>query len=255
MNNSEIKGVTQPKTKLGKSKMDKILKAARKLFSKNGFYQTSITDICRESNTAVGTFYIYFDDKTALYRCLMEDVQREIKDTINEALLKKNCTTRLEKEKEGLRAFVKYGAANHDMFEILWGSLTVDKSLFVDYYRSFGASYIRSLSYDRQELADYVDVDSAAYLFMGINSFLALRTMIKPDLSDEEIDHMIDQHVVPILKKGIFSLDPENDILASRRPLFENYIPLPLFCPRSRGFFVACFRLSPALDRAFFRMI
>ena len=215
MNNSEIKGVTQPKTKLGKSKMDKILKAARKLFSKNGFYQTSITDICRESNTAVGTFYIYFDDKTALYRCLMEDVQRE-------ALLKKNCTTRLEKEKEGLRAFVKYGAANHDMFEILWGSLTVDKSLFVDYYRSFGASYIRSLSYDRQELADYVDVDSAAYLFMGINSFLALRTMIKPDLSDEEIDHMIDQHVVPILKKGIFSLDPENDILASRRPLFEN---------------------------------
>ena len=220
MNNSEIKGVTQPKTKLGKSKMDKILKAARKLFSKNGFYQTSITDICRESNTAVGTFYIYFDDKTALYRCLMEDVQREIKDTINEALLKKNCTTRLEKEKEGLRAFVKYGAANHDMFEILWGSLTVDKSLFVDYYRSFGASYIRSLSYDRQELADYVDVDS--YLFMGINSFLALRTMIKPDLSDEEIDHMIDQHVVPILKKGIFSLDPENDILASRRPLFEN---------------------------------
>ena len=48
MNNSEIKGVTQPKTKLGKSKMDKILKAARKLFSKNGFYQTSITDICRE---------------------------------------------------------------------------------------------------------------------------------------------------------------------------------------------------------------
>ena len=222
MNNSEIKGVTQPKTKLGKSKMDKILKAARKLFSKNGFYQTSITDICRESNTAVGTFYIYFDDKTALYRCLMEDVQREIKDTINEALLKKNCTTRPEKEKEGLRAFVKYGAANHDMFEILWGSLTVDKSLFVDYYRSFGASYIRSLSYDRQELADYVDVDSAAYLFMGINSFLALRTMIKPDLSDEEIDHMIDQHVVPILKKGIFSLDPENDILASRRPLFEN---------------------------------
>ena len=101
--------------------MDKILKAARKLFSKNGFYQTSITDICRESNTAVGTFYIYFDDKTALYRCLMEDVQREIKDTINQALLKKNCTTRLEKEKEGLRAFVKYGAANHDMFEILWG--------------------------------------------------------------------------------------------------------------------------------------
>lgn len=91
MKNSEIKGVTQPKTKLGKSKMDKILKAARRLFSQNGFYQTSITDICRESNTAVGTFYIYFDDKTALYRCLMENVQREIKDTINEALLKKTA--------------------------------------------------------------------------------------------------------------------------------------------------------------------
>lgn len=100
MNNSEIKGVTQPKTKLGKSKMDKILKAARKLFSKNGFYQTSITDICRESNTAVGTFYIYFDDKTALYRCLMEDVQREIKDTINEALLKRTAPHVLKRKRK-----------------------------------------------------------------------------------------------------------------------------------------------------------
>lgn len=223
MKSSEIKGVTQPKTKLGKSKMDKILKAARKLFTQNGFYQTSITDICKESNTAVGTFYIYFDDKTALYRCLMENVQREIKDTINDALLKKNCTTRIEKEKEGLRAFVKYGAANQDMFEILWGSLTVDKSLFIDYYRSFGNSYIRSLSYDRRELSDYVDVEAAAFMFMGINSFLAMCTMMKSDMSDEEIDHMIDVHVVPILKSGFFNIDIENDFQSQIHPsLFEN---------------------------------
>lgn len=252
MNNSEIKGVTQPKTKLGKSKMDKILKAARKLFSKNGFYQTSITDICRESNTAVGTFYIYFDDKTALYRCLMEDVQREIKDTINEALLKKNCTTRLEKEKEGLRAFVKYGAANHDMFEILWGSLTVDKSLFVDYYRSFGASYIRSLSYDRQELADYVDVDSAAYLFMGINSFLALRTMIKPDLSDEEIDHMIDQHVVPILKKAFSALTRKTTFSQAADLCLKIKFPSPFFAPEVGGFLLPVFAFRPRLTGHFF---
>ena len=59
-------GVNKPKTKLGQIKMDKLITTAEHLFTQKGFYNTSIADICKEAQTAVGTFYIYFDTKLQL---------------------------------------------------------------------------------------------------------------------------------------------------------------------------------------------
>ena len=65
-------GVHAPKTKLGLSKIQLLLAAAEKLFTASSFFDVSVADICKEANTAVGTFYIYFDSKTAIYRCLRQ---------------------------------------------------------------------------------------------------------------------------------------------------------------------------------------
>ena len=68
MENYNAKGINLPKTKLGLAKMNKLINAAEKLFTTNGFHGTSISDICKEAGTAVGTFYIYFETKTDIYR-------------------------------------------------------------------------------------------------------------------------------------------------------------------------------------------
>ena len=43
----DIKGINIPKTKLGQTKMDKLLSSSEELFATKGFYNTSISDICR----------------------------------------------------------------------------------------------------------------------------------------------------------------------------------------------------------------
>ena len=66
-----VMGVNHPKTKLGLAKMNKIVAAAEELFIEVGFYETSISNICKRAKTAIGTFYIYFETKTDIYRFLM----------------------------------------------------------------------------------------------------------------------------------------------------------------------------------------
>ncbi len=44
-------------------KRDRILKAAIKVFAKNGFYATRVSDIARAAGVADGTIYLYFKNK------------------------------------------------------------------------------------------------------------------------------------------------------------------------------------------------
>ena len=195
-----VKGANQPKTKLGLAKMHKMITAAEELFTSVGFYQTSISDICKKANTAVGTFYIYFNTKTDIYRYLMEKYKREINDFLADAI--KDCNTRYEREREGIKCFVKYAVKNPNVYNIIWGSLAIDKTMFTDYYVSFARSYTRSLSEDHDEV-NSKDATTIAYALMGTSNFLGLRAMFE-NMSDEEIDKMIEETLMPILKTGIF---------------------------------------------------
>ena len=49
----DIKGINIPKTKLGQTKMDKLLAASEELFATKGFYSTSISDICKHAGLLV----------------------------------------------------------------------------------------------------------------------------------------------------------------------------------------------------------
>ena len=102
-NTTEIKPLNQPKTKLGLSKMTKLIAAAEELFTEKGFYQTSIADIAKKAGTAVGTFYIYFDTKTDLYNYMMKSYEADIKNNLAEAI--KGCNTRYEREREGINRY------------------------------------------------------------------------------------------------------------------------------------------------------
>ena len=195
----EFKGINIPKTKLGQTKMEKLLASSEELFASKGFYSTSISDICKHAGTAVGTFYIYFETKTDVYKYLMETYKKEIKDRLAESI--KDCGTRYEREREGIKCFIKYAVSMPNVYNIIWGSLSIDRQLFVDYYVSFAASYSRALAKDGNEVSA-TDTDSIAYMLMGISNFLGLKAMFT-GMSDAKIDEMIDNTVMPALTKGI----------------------------------------------------
>lgn len=196
----KVKGIHVPKTELGKSKMEKLLASSEELFASGGFYGTSISDICKHAETAVGTFYIYFDTKTDVYRYLMETYKKAIKDRLAESI--RDCKTRYDKEREGLKCFIKYAVSSPNVYNIIWGSLSIDRQMFVDYYVSFADSYSRALRSDGEVTAS--DTDSVAYMLMGISNFLGLKAMFT-EMSDEEIDLMVEETVMPALTDGILT--------------------------------------------------
>ena len=194
------KGYNSPKTKIGQQKMDVLISSAEELFAKNGFYDTSVADICKHAQTAVGTFYIYFKTKTDVYRCLLDKYQRAIKEHLDESI--KGCTTRYEKERQGIKAFVKYALQNPTAYNVIWGSLSIDEKLFHDYYVSFAKSYIYGLQSGEDEIS-IDDYTTLAYALMGLSNFLGLRAIFE-NMSADQIDQMIDDTIMPMLANGSF---------------------------------------------------
>lgn len=197
---SKSLGIKQPKTELGEAKRNKIVEAAISLFTEVGFYETSVADICKKAHTAVGTFYIYFETKTDLYRFLLDKYKREIKRRLAESI--RGAHSREEAEREGIRCFIKYAVEDPMMYNIIWGSLSIDQEMFVNYYVSFAKSYASALSKTAEELS-IVDTTSLAYLLMGITNFMGLHAIFE-GMTDEEINKMIDETVMPALRDGIF---------------------------------------------------
>jgi AcrR family transcriptional regulator len=203
---TEVKGIHLPKTDLGRVKMEKLVAASEELFAKNGFYDTSISDICKHAGTAVGTFYIYFDTKTDVYIYLMESYKKSIKERLAESI--KNCSTRHEKEREGIKCFIKYAVSTPNIYNIIWGSLSIDKQLFVDYYESFAKSYSKALANEEEILL--TDTETISYMLMGVSNFLGLKAMFT-DMSDSMVDEMVDNTVMPALTHGILhDRNPQN---------------------------------------------
>ena len=200
MDNYNAKGINLPKTKLGLAKMNKLLDAAEMLFTTNGFHGTSISDICKEAGTAVGTFYIYFETKTDVYRYLMWKYQKQIKSLLAESI--KGCKTRYEQEREGIKCFIKFAMRTPNVYDIIWGSLSIDKKLFVDYYCSFAEGYTHALMASENEV-DIADATTVAYMLMGVSNFVGLRAIFE-HMTDEDVDRIIDETIMPVLSNGIF---------------------------------------------------
>jgi TetR/AcrR family fatty acid metabolism transcriptional regulator len=65
------------KKKATNDKRERILKAAIKVFAKNGFYATRVSEIAKEAGVADGTIYLYFKNKDDVLITIFEDgIQR-----------------------------------------------------------------------------------------------------------------------------------------------------------------------------------
>jgi AcrR family transcriptional regulator len=60
-----------------------ILECAKKLFARKGYYQTQISDIQHEAGVARGTIYQYFKNKDDIFKTLLENLHKEMKDVIS----------------------------------------------------------------------------------------------------------------------------------------------------------------------------
>jgi len=192
-----------PKRSDGQKTFDQIIDTAKKLFSKNGYLATSVNEIIEKSGIATGTFYIYFDDKFALYSYILAKYRKLIRKTISEAI--KDAHTRYDKERLGLRAFLKFAWEDPLAYRIIWESMFVDQKLFKEYYQTFSIDYQRQLkrSVDGNEVKDDIDLETLSYILMGISNFVGLQVLFRDTLTDKDLDRICDE-VMKVLDHGMF---------------------------------------------------
>jgi AcrR family transcriptional regulator len=192
-----------PKRKDGQKTFDQIIETAKKLFSKNGYQATSINEIISKSGIATGTFYLYFDDKYALYTYLLAQYRRSIRKAISHAI--RDVKTREDKERLGLRAFLKFAWQDPLAYRIIWESMFADKALFKEYYETFSKDYVRQLEHavDEGEVRSDIDLETLSYVLMGISNFVGLQVLFRDTLTELDLDRITNQ-VMIILKQGMF---------------------------------------------------
>lgn len=196
--------VRLPKTKRGQKTFDRIIKTGKALFVKFGYQATSINDVIAKSKVAAGTFYIYFDDKLALYLYLLDEYRYGIRKAAREAV--SGLTTRYDIERAGLKAFIIYVWKDPLAYKIVWETLFVDEAIFKEYYSSFAKSYIKQLTkfVENGELRQDIDLETLSFVLMGISNFVGLQVSFREFLTVDEVDHIVNQ-VMDMLEKGIFA--------------------------------------------------
>jgi AcrR family transcriptional regulator len=192
-----------PKRKDGLKTFNKIITSGKKLFSKQGYQATSINEIIDKAKIATGTFYIYFDDKLALYVYLLQQYRSKIREAINDAI--KDADTRYEKERLGIKAFLKFAWQDPLSYRIIWESMFVDQVIFKEYYQNFSKSYMVNLkdSVFAGEVDGNIDLETLSYVLMGISNFVGLQVLFRDTLTDMDLDKIVDQ-VMYILRHGMF---------------------------------------------------
>ncbi|MBU1143314.1 MAG: TetR/AcrR family transcriptional regulator [Firmicutes bacterium] len=193
-----------PKRRDGQKTFDHIIETAKKLFSKNGYQATSINEIIDKAGIATGTFYLYFDDKFALYSYLLAKYRKSIRKAISEGI--HDAHTRYEKERLGLRSFLKFAWQDPLAYRIIWESMFADKELFREYYETFSHDYVRqlNLAVNQGEVRDDVDLETLSYMLMGISNFVGLQVLFRQTLTDIDLDRITD-NVMKVLKSGMFN--------------------------------------------------
>ena len=91
-----------PKQERSRETKLSIINAGLKLFSEKGFYKTNSKEIAREAGVSIGSFYMYFTDKKALFREVLVDYHRKIKNVLETIDIQEFAQT------GNMKAFLQY---------------------------------------------------------------------------------------------------------------------------------------------------
>lgn len=188
-----------PKTDRGKRTLRKLLDAAAAEFGAAGYHDASIAGVTGRAGVALGTFYVYFDSKEAVFRALVDDMGRLTRAFIAGRVV--HAGDRLTAEREGVAAFIEFARTHKDLYRIVMEAQFVAPDAYRAYYDNFAESYQRNLreAAERGEIRPGAD-EVRAWALIGMSVFLGLRYGIWGD--DEDI-HRIAAAAADLIAHGL----------------------------------------------------
>lgn len=177
----------RPSTARGEATKLKILNAAEKEIGEKGFHGASVSTITRQAGVAQGTFYLYFKAK--------EDALRELVVLCNEELRRHLHNTSgyagsvAEKHEQGLEAFLEFSKQRPNLVRVIVETSWVDPQLYQSFYLQLADSLALGLSKAKHSVGQSengaADMDTLAWILMGINHFLSMKHSLHPEADYE----------------------------------------------------------------------
>ncbi|WP_439546151.1 TetR/AcrR family transcriptional regulator [Sandarakinorhabdus sp.] len=174
-----------PRTARGQRTLRSILDAAAEEFGERGYHDGSIARIAQRAGVAIGSFYTYFDSKEAVFRALVGDMSRQVREHVVPHILA--APDRLAGERAGIAAFLQFVRTHKALYRIIDESAFVAEDAYRRHYVETAEGYANSLTqaFGRGEVADG-DHMVRAWAIMGMNVFLGLRFGVWSD--DEPVE-------------------------------------------------------------------
>lgn len=188
-----------PKTARGKRTWQKLLTAAEKEFGERGFHDAAITRITESAGVALGTFYVHFPSKEAIFRALVEHMGRLTRSFIAERVA--GAPNRLAAERKGLEAFIAFVRAHRNLYRIVNEAQFVAPDAYRAYYEDFARAYRRRLADAAARGEIRKDADEAlAWALIGASVFLGLRYGV---WDDETPAARVAEAVAGLVERGL----------------------------------------------------
>jgi AcrR family transcriptional regulator len=184
--NSAPNAAKAPRTKRGERTVRLILDAAAAEFGERGYHEGSIARIAQRAGVAIGSFYTWFDSKEAVFRALVADMSRQVREHVVPFILA--APDRLSGERAGIAAYLQFVRTHKALYRIIDESAFVAEDAYRRHYVEVADGYAVSLeqAFGRGEILGEVtagDWQVRAWAIMGMNVFLGLRFGV---WSDEE---------------------------------------------------------------------
>jgi AcrR family transcriptional regulator len=96
-----------------------LLAAATRILADKGLHDTKVTDIAATADVGVGTFYLHFPTKEALFDAVVEDTVARLKAAVDAA--RGGATDPVERLRAANATLFHFAADNREVFKIVFG--------------------------------------------------------------------------------------------------------------------------------------
>jgi len=142
MNTAKSNG--QAKGRNNNDKHEKIMRAAIKVFAKNGFHNSKISQIAKEAGVADGTIYLYFKNKDDILIKVFEERLGEINAMLNDQL--NRLDNPVDKLRFCIRGYLELFANNRALAEVIAVELRQSHKFMREYVPAKFAEYLNIIS-------------------------------------------------------------------------------------------------------------
>jgi AcrR family transcriptional regulator len=188
-----------------------ILIAARDVFAKRGYHQATIDDIVAQAGVARGTFYLYFEDKRAVFSELIDRFAQQLSMSISRIVTDDPARPVPEQVLENIRAIIAACLAERAMTKILFtDAVGVDPAFdrkLLTFYDAVVQLLTESLK-DGQALGIVGDGEPRVLAYLSIGALKELLYQaVTLGLAEESADALA-QQMYGFLAGGYLRVDP-----------------------------------------------